>query len=81
MLDFHHVHMPNLDCMPNHLELNHALCKLGKGTGMDGIPANVLRMMPLGSKQPQRVPLWSPIPKYSRKQMQLTTCTFMVTHP
>ena len=48
LLDFYHIHMPNLDYMPNHLELNHALCKLGKDTGMDGIPANVLRMMPLG---------------------------------
>ena len=47
-LESYYMHVPNLHCIPNRLEFIHAICKLGKGTGIDGIPASVLRMMPQG---------------------------------
>ena len=47
-LESYYMHVPNLDCIPNRLEFIHAICKLGKGTGIDGIPASVLGMIPQG---------------------------------
>ena len=42
----HILQVPVLDCIPQGIELEYALNKIRKGTGLDGIPAPVVKLKP-----------------------------------
>ena len=46
MFDTYKMHIPILDDLPKMNELVTALGKIGKGIGLDGIPASILRLVP-----------------------------------
>ena len=45
-LDEYKMHVPILDDTPHTAELNVAVKKIGKGCGLDGIPADIVRLLP-----------------------------------
>ena len=45
-LDAFEMYIPLLDDIPDQVELLNAIAKLGSGCGLDGIPADVIRMLP-----------------------------------
>ena len=46
LLESHQIHIPSLDCIPQQNELDFAVKKVGNGSGIDGIPANIIKIMP-----------------------------------
>ena len=45
-LESYQIHIPFLDALPQHDELDRAIRKIGSGTRLDGIPSSVLQLMP-----------------------------------
>ena len=45
-LESYQMHIPFLDALPQQDELDTAIRKIGSDTGLDGIPSNVLQLMP-----------------------------------